>query len=103
MKNNHLIRPAGQGNNCDKWSRNPNPDGPYLVRCRCRARHRLTLLLPNDAYQVKRCDYHAWELHVKVERGATFEILSDEEIIERPIPFLGEAMPAPEMIGEVGL
>lgn len=73
-------RPAALSSVCDCYSRNPDPNGPYLVRCRKQAKRRLTLQTPGDCSQVKRCEAHADELQAKVTRGATFEILEDEVI-----------------------
>lgn len=97
------IRPAGQGSNCDCWYRNPDPLGPYLVRCRRRATRRVVIVTPADAYTLKRCEKCTIELCQKEANGATFHIFSIEMIKERFIPFLGEAVPAHEMVGEAEL
>lgn len=73
-------RPAALSSVCDCYSRNPNPNGPYLIRCRKHAKHRLTLKTSGDCFQVKRCETHADELQIGVKTGATFEILEDEVI-----------------------
>lgn len=80
--NNHLIRPAGLGILCDAFYKNlkyqPNSDLPLLLRCQEPAAVRLTILTPDDCYQVKRCEECAEELRQEAARGATFEILADE-------------------------
>jgi hypothetical protein len=77
---NVTSRPAGLGTHCDAWHRNPDPGGPYLVRCRRTARRRLVIVDSREAYTVKRCDECAGRLQEKAANGATFEILSDEPI-----------------------
>lgn len=73
-------RPAGLGNTCDCYFPNPSGGMPRLVRCRHKARRRLTLKTVADCFDVKRCYAHALELQAKVTKGATFEILNDEEL-----------------------
>ncbi|MCL4296411.1 MAG: hypothetical protein KJ077_11815 [Anaerolineae bacterium] len=75
-------RPAGMGYICDNWYPNPayRPDSdlPQLLRCQEPATTRLTLLTPDDCYQVKRCSGCANRLRQEAARGAMFEIVAEE-------------------------
>lgn len=67
------------------WYRNPDPDGPYLIRCRKYARWLLTVKEPGDCYQLKRCDDHAEKLRERADSISTIEILADEAILKGDI------------------
>ncbi|GIK38050.1 MAG: hypothetical protein BroJett011_18830 [Chloroflexota bacterium] len=63
---------------CDAYHRNPNPNGPYLIRCRRPARYQLVLQAEaDDSYTVRRCQSCRNELQAKVKSDATFEILDE--------------------------
>jgi hypothetical protein len=80
-------RPAGMSQDCDAWLTNPNPNGIRLIRCKCKARRRVTIQTDSDCYTLKRCQGCADELLERVKRGATFTILEDEVIGEKePLP-----------------
>lgn len=64
---------------CDAYHPNPDPAGPHLIRCRRRARYRLTLRA-GEVQTVVRCRQCRDALREQVTRGATFEIL-DETVL----------------------
>lgn len=79
-----MVRPAGMGDQCDCFYRNPafslDNEQPYLVRRRSVATRRFTCSDSIGTYVYKRCPACADILRAKAARGATFEILAEEVI-----------------------
>lgn len=65
---------------CDAYHASADPARPRLVRCRRRARYRLTLRA-GEVVTVNRCRQCRDELHEQVAKGSTFEILDEELIV----------------------
>lgn len=78
-----LSRLADFNDCCDAYHRNPDPNGPYLIRCHRLARYQLVLQAgADDPYTIKHCQPCRDELYAKVTNGVTFEIL--DEMTLRP-------------------
>lgn len=80
------YRPAGKSNICDAYELNPDygivVGGSRLIRCRCHATHRITIQTAAEVAALKRCPRHAAELLARKKAGATFEILSNESLVQ---------------------
>lgn len=84
-----VARPAGMGDQCEEYYRNPLVQeadlplegAPLLVRCKDQASRRLVLQNCQDVYTVKFCQHHYERLKAQIEGGRSpVEILEDQEL-----------------------
>jgi hypothetical protein len=71
------LPPATKITICDAYHRNPNPTGPYLLRCHRYARRSLTIRAGQEVHTLERCRGCRVALVAEAANGATFEILDE--------------------------